>query len=230
AVEKHRGERLIQETYLALLERMGVVGGCVDKEAFAVAGAEARVDAVLGLSREPMLIGIGVSSANRLKALGSVKIEAIAGQLLLAQPGARIVLVGSHEDSAQAALMVRALPHGSVITACGALSLAELPALLKRLALFVGVDSGITYMADAVGTPVVSVAGPCNMLETRPLGRAAVILQRDDLPCAPCAHIFNAPYTCRVGTRACVEEIPAGEIVTAALAMLRRHSDGKAQC
>jgi hypothetical protein len=66
------------------------------------------------------------------------------------------------------------------------------------------------------------------MRETRPLGPEVVILQRADLPCAPCAHIFNAPYTCRVGTRACVEDIPAREIVTAALSLLRHHSDGKA--
>jgi ADP-heptose:LPS heptosyltransferase len=94
--------------------------------------------------------------------------------------------------------------------------------------LFIGVDSGITYMADAVGTPLVSVAGPCNMRETRPLGQHVILLQRTDLPCAPCAHIFNAPYTCRVGTRACVEDISAVEIAEAALALLRHGSTERA--
>jgi heptosyltransferase II len=110
------------------------------------------------------------------------------------------------------------------LTPCWARRQGYLPALLKHLAIFIGADSGVTYMADTVGTPLVSVAGPCNMRETRPLGRDVVILQRDDLPCFPCAHIFHAPYTCRVGTRACVEDISAVELAAAALTLLHRRS------
>jgi ADP-heptose:LPS heptosyltransferase len=75
-------------------------------------------------------------------------------------------------------------------------------------------------MADAVGIPLVSVTGPCNMQETRPLGKQVILLQRADLPCAPCAHIFHAPYTCRVGTRACIREISAIEITKAVSKLL----------
>lgn len=220
AVEAHRGERLIQATYLALLERLGIDAGCMDKEVFPVAGALQKVAALLGASPAP-LIGIGVSSANRLKALGSAKIVDVARQLLAAHPAVRLVLIGGREDAAQAREIASHLPPEAVIDACGALGLAELPELLARLALFIGVDSGVTYMADAAGTPLLSVAGPCNMQETRPLGREVIILQRADLPCAPCAHIFNAPYACRVGTRACVEDISAAEIAGAALELLR---------
>lgn len=222
AVEPHRGDRLIQETYLALLARLDIRGGSVAKDVFPAAGAEEKLALLLGVPTHAPLIGLGVSSANRLKALGHTKIIAIAQQLLGAAPTARIVLIGSREDATQAAGIAAALPDGAVIDACGALSLVELPALLQRLAVFIGVDSGITYLADAVGIPLVSVAGPCNMQETRPLGKDVVILQRADLPCAPCAHIFNAPYTCRVGTRACVEGISAAEIAQAAWALLQR--------
>lgn len=226
AVELHRGERLIQATYLALLGWLGINAKRMDKEVFPVAGAPQKVVALLGTSAVP-LIGIGVSSANRLKALGSAKIVAVARQLLAAHPAVRLVLIGGSEDAPQAREIAGQLPPTAVIDACGALGLAELPELLQRLALFIGVDSGVTYMADAVGTPLVSVAGPCNMQETRPLGREVIILQRADLPCAPCAHIFHAPYTCRVGTRACVEGISAAEIAEAALALLPPHEDGK---
>ncbi|PKO84456.1 MAG: hypothetical protein CVU17_02325 [Betaproteobacteria bacterium HGW-Betaproteobacteria-11] len=234
AVEPHRGDRLIQETYLALLTRLDVHGGRIDKEVFPASGGQERAQAVLGTGGAP-LIGIGVASANRLKALGSEKIVDLARLLLAALPTAQLVLLGSREDAAQAAAIVRAIdettagtsPRRAVIDACGAASLAELPALLQRLTLFIGVDSGLTYMADAVGIPLVSVAGPCNMRETRPLGAAVVILQRADLPCAPCAHIFHAPYACRVGTRACVEDLSAAEISRAALALLGRRADGE---
>lgn len=214
-VELHRGDRLVQETYLALLARLGVSAGRLDKEVFTAHGAAEKADAVLG-QVTGVLVGIGVSSANRLKALGSEKIIAVARQILAAQPAARLVLIGSADDQAQSQEIASQLPPGTVIDACGAVGIAELPALLQRLTVFIGVDSGVTYMADAVGVPLVSIAGPCNMQETRPLGKQVILLQRADLPCAPCAHIFHAPYTCRVGTRACIEGIDARQIADAA--------------
>ena len=115
-----------------------------------------------------------------------------------------------------------------MINACGTLGIAELPALLQRLTVFIGVDSGVTYMADAVNTPIVSVAGPVDMQETRPLGDQVIILQRTDLPCAPCSHTFKAPYTCRVGARACIEGIDARQIAQAALALCGNSSETSA--
>jgi ADP-heptose:LPS heptosyltransferase len=98
-------------------------------------------------------------------------------------------------------------------------ALADLPELMGRMEAFVGVDSGLTYLADALAIPLVSVAGPCNMSETRPVNPRAMIIQRQ-LPCLPCAHIFNAPTTCRTGTLSCVREVTAAEITTAVLAVL----------
>lgn len=231
-VALHRGDRLIQETYLALLSRLGIAGGQVDKEVFAVAGAAAKVDALLGEINPGQvsapLIGIGVSSANRLKALGDVKIVAIARHLLDVRPTARLVLIGSADDKAEALGIAAQLPAAAVINACGTLGIAELPALLQRLTVFIGVDSGVTYMADAVNTPIVSVAGPVDMQETRPLGDQVIILQRTDLPCAPCSHTFKAPYTCRVGARACIEGIDARQIAQAALALCGNSSETSA--
>jgi ADP-heptose:LPS heptosyltransferase len=161
-----------------------------------------------------------VSSANKLKELGTEKLAAVVRDLLARDAGIGVVLIGSDADSMQAGVVRTTLSEADrVIDTTGRLGLADLPALLARLSVYVGVDSGVTYMADAVGIPIVSVAGPCNMAETRPLGRHVEIIQRE-LPCAPCAHIFNAPYHCRVGTHACTRDVGAGEIVGAALRLL----------
>lgn len=227
-VEPHRGDRLIQETYLALLTQLeadlrqtAVAAGQdhVRKDAYATSGAPQKAAALLPKDRGPLL-GIGVSSANRLKALGSERIVEIARQMVERFPDLSVVLIGGPEDKPQAAEIGAALPAGSVIDACGAVALAELPELLRRLDAFLGVDSGVTYMADAVGVPLVSVAGPCNMAETRPLGARAVILLREELPCRPCAHIFRAPYTCRIGTRECITGIDTSSMVDALATLL----------
>ena len=218
-VEPHQGDRLIQATYLALLERLGVRDGSIAKEVFPAPGAAEKVSALLDSNTGPLL-GIGVSSANRLKALGNEKIIELARRMLTAYPGLSVILIGGPEDAQQACEIRQALPSERVIDSCGKLGLAELPALLEKLSTYLGVDSGVTYMADAVGIPVVSVAGPCNMEETRPTGKRVVIIQRAELPCQPCAHIFKAPYSCWVGTRACIVDVSAAEIAAAVSSLL----------
>ncbi|MDI6744521.1 MAG: glycosyltransferase family 9 protein, partial [Thermodesulfovibrionales bacterium] len=99
-----------------------------------------------------------------------------------------------------------------IINAVGKLHLNELPALVEKLSLFIGVDTGITYMADALSIPVVNIAGPSNMENQRPTGKNAVIIQKTDLPCVPCSHTFKSPYNCEINTRECINSVSVDEI------------------
>lgn len=218
AVAQHRADRLITLTYLDLLRALGIKSGNPAKEVFVTPESEAAAGALLGGTPQP-LVGIGVSSGNKLKELGGEKIAALI-RLLHQESAANIVLIGSEADqNAAREIMAQVGLEGRIIDATGKLGLAELPALLRQLALYIGVDSGITYMADALLVPVVSIAGPCNMQETGPTGPQRAIIQKD-LPCVPCAHIFRAPYSCHTGTRACIQTVTADEIARAALALL----------
>jgi ADP-heptose:LPS heptosyltransferase len=213
----HCGERMILETYFEMLRELGLAPADRRKEAHAAAGAAERAAALLTDTGRP-LIGLAISAANKLKELGTDKQAALVGALLVEWPAARIVLLGGPGDRDQAAALLAAMPEdarAALIDSCGALALTDLPALLAKLDLFVGVDSGLTYIADALEVPLVSVAGPCNMLETGPVGPRARIVQHA-LPCAPCAHIFRAPYACRIGTRECIRDVGADEIIAAA--------------
>ena len=217
-VEPHRSSRLIQETYIALLERVGITGARVDKESYCLSGAEAKVNDLLQGVTGPLL-GIAVSSGNRLKALGIDKITDVCRQLATNVAGSTIVLIGGPDDVNEARQIIAALPDRHIIDTCGALGLDELPALLKRMAVFLGVDSGITYLADTVAAPIVSIAGPVDMIETRPVGNHVIVLKRESLPCYPCSHTFRAPYNCHTGTRACVKEISADQITEAVIGL-----------
>ena len=105
--------------------------------------------------------------------------------------------------AAGAASVAAALPPGRVVDATGRFDLAALPALLQRLDVYVGVDSGITYLAEAAGVAVIDLMGPADADDQRPTGPRAVVI-RTELPCAPCSHAFRAPYSCKINTRACV--------------------------
>lgn len=211
----HRGDRLIVDTYFDLLRGLGLSPVRSDKEVFAAPGANDRISGLLAVASSR--IGLAVGAANKLKELPDDTLREIAAGILATLPATTVVLLGTAADRHRAlAIRDKIAPdlRSRIVDACGQVALEDLPALIARLNGFVGVDSALTYMADALGIPLVSVAGPCNMRETRPIGKDAIIIQRQ-LPCLPCAHIFRTPNTCRVGTLACIRDITATEVVTA---------------
>ncbi|HEX8988777.1 MAG TPA: glycosyltransferase family 9 protein [Rhodocyclaceae bacterium] len=219
--EEHRAGRLLLETEFALLRRLGLAPGADAKEAWPAPGADGAAASLLGALAAPR-IGVGVSAGNKLKELGEDKLVALARELL-GRSAASVVLIGGPGDRELARRVRERLAaegHGGrVLDASGRLGLAELPALLSRLDAYVGVDSGITYLADAVGVPVVDLMGPADADDQRPTGARAVVL-RTDLPCAPCSHAFRAPYACAVGTRACVADASPQALAAHALGLL----------
>lgn len=99
-------------------------------------------------------------------------------------------------------------------------SLPELAALLERAALFLGGDSAPLHLAVACGTPVVGLFGPTDPGRLGPLDPADEVV-RVVLPCSHCHERI-----CPLGTRECLEQIPAASIVEAAVVRLRRTSRG----
>jgi ADP-heptose:LPS heptosyltransferase len=75
---------------------------------------------------------------------------------LLAGYSHKLVFVGADEDHPLAASLANARPDRCV-NLCGMLSVRESAALIAGASLFVGVDSGPMHLADAVGTPLVSI-------------------------------------------------------------------------
>ncbi len=93
--------------------------------------------------------------------------------------------------------------------------LGELLGVLARARLYLGNDSGPTHLAGILGIPAVAVFGPSDPRLWRPLGpRVAVVRAR--AACAPCTG--GGPIAC--STAECLKEVPSGEIVRAALAVM----------
>lgn len=219
--EAHRAGQLFRETALRALAGVGLE---VDQALLVLpnevplsAQGEARRQAFSAALAGP-LVGLGLGAGNRMKALDSAQLLQL-GEQILARTSARLVLIGTALDQPAAAELIARLPAGRVIDTTAQWHLAELPSLLAALDCFVGVDSGATYMADALGVPVVDFMGPADASDQRPIGRRAIVIHSDQ-PCAPCSHAFDAPYRCRLGTRACIADVPLASIIASVIKTL----------
>jgi ADP-heptose:LPS heptosyltransferase len=213
-LECHASGILISKTSVRALHCLGIESGDITKEVYKSPDAAAAVDRLVGQLEVPV-IGFAVSSGNRLKELGADKIVEIVNALAKTLD-VSVVLIGSHQDKEVARrVMQGVIKKERAIDTTGALNLRQLPALLEKLALYIGVDTGITYMADAVSVPILHLAGPIDTSEQRPVGKRVKVLQYH-LPCVPCTYVFKVAHTCRKGDRACIARITTADVVNAA--------------
>ena len=219
--EPHRAGQMFRETALRALAGLDIR---VDEQLLALpnemqgaASGQTKFAALQPLLHRPV-VGFGLGAGNRMKALDKAQIEALASQIV-SRTAATLVLVGTDADKAAAEILRTSLPPDRVVDTTGQWALDELPVLLGAIDCFVGVDSGATYMADALGVPVVDFMGPADHQDQRPIGRQAVVIRSAE-PCAPGSHAFDAPYACHLGTRACIANLPIPAAVAAVEAIL----------
>jgi len=124
----------------------------------------------------------------------------------------RILLVGDSADREFTAPIARALGDRCLDIA-GTPSLMETAAHIARCRLFVGNDSGLMHLAEAVGVPVVALFGPTveafGYFPSLPQSR--VIERR--LGCRPCSR--NGSIPCPKGTGECLTAIAPVAVVNA---------------
>lgn len=221
-LEKHIRGRMAIETYMQMLRAVEIASNDISKEVYKSKDADAKAEQLTGKINKP-LIGIAVSSGNKLKELGTVKIVSII-DMTLNNIDAYVILIGSEQEIKTADIISETVKKKErVINAAGKLRLNELPALVEKLSLFIGVDTGIIYMADALSVPIIHLAGPIDTSEQRPVGKNVKIIQYK-LPCVPCTYVFKAAYNCKLQSRECINTIKTEDIVNAGKNLLSEHN------
>jgi len=181
AADHHVGDRALA------LARAGLPGGSAAPLAGPLpveAQALARIEALLaeeGLSEGPLVVlHYGTTWQTKLWPLESWR--QLAAQL--AEAGLRPILTWGNDEERQAAQAIFGASGGrAVIWPRGGLK--ELVALLSRVNLVVGADTGPVHIAAAVDTPTVSIYRVTDATRNGPRGEKHVRLQVD-LPCSPC--------------------------------------------
>jgi len=101
-----------------------------------------------------------------------------------------------------------------IVNMAGRLNIEELSALIKRCGLFISNDTGPMHIAAVLGTPLVAIFGPGQIIRFDPRNisaRAKVLYKK--VGCAPCNKI-----TCR--SIKCLKIIKPEEVVSSAVELL----------
>jgi len=97
-------------------------------------------------------------------------------------PGARVaVLAGAHERE-QALPLLDRIPPERLIDLVGRVDLLTAAAVLRRCALFIGNDTGLMYIAAAIGTPTLGLFGPSPIEKYAPWGPCTAVVRTVDPP------------------------------------------------
>jgi len=123
-------------------------------------------------------------------------------QRLVSTSKVEIVVLGAQADYPLGEV-IRA-EVDDVINLCGRLPIVETAAVLKECAVLVGLSTGTTHLAAAVGTPCVAIYGGRNFPGLwYPIGTEHVVLQ-DPVTCTGCELVV-----CPLADHPCVSHIEA---------------------
>ena len=171
-------------------------------------------------------IGLGIAAANKLKELSEpFLMELITG---LIQAGNVVVMVGSVADKEKSARLMAQIKRqkrcaeDKLIDSCGQFDLTEVGGLLSQFSLWVGVDSGISFYAEACGIPQVILMGPTPKAEMRPTEVPVTVLEPKNLACSPCSFTYATVSRCKNERQplACLQQFKVSDVLEAAFSSL----------
>lgn len=159
--------------YLRLLEPIGITKSDTTKHLSFSKEAGQTIDRFFkdtGVVHGSFVVGIAPSAGNKLKNWPLERFAVVAKHARDTH-GAIIVIIGGaadrEEGTALSVLLATQVQH---IDTSGRFSIDELKALIARLSLFISVDTGPIYIAEAFGVPTIDIVGPMDEHEQPPRG------------------------------------------------------------
>jgi len=126
--------------------------------------------------------------------------------------GAKVIILWGPGEKKEAEHL-KMLAGDRAFLACPT-SVPQLYALLKRVDMYIGGDTGVMHLAVFAGKPVVAIFGPTDIGINAPYGENHILV-RKDLPCSPCKN-----KNCE--DRRCLDNITVDEAFEAVSRMTER--------
>lgn len=183
----------------------------------------------LGISEKDLVVGIHAGwggrrqhpTDTRLKSWSAERFAQVI-RWLHEKFDAKVVLTGSTLDRPLNDFIVRAA-NVPCINLAGQLSLLESAALIRRMNLYISIDSGPAHLAAAVGTPLIALLGPGIITADAPLAANAPLkILYSPPPCAPC-YGTALMKSCR--DNICMKRIEVRDVINAVEQILGQKSE-----
>jgi len=205
----HYMGRYAPREYLRLLEPLGIFTDSTVKSLGFSSNAGYKIKDLLTkagfVPAEDLLVGVAVSTNNKIKQWPLEKfVEVIS--YLHEEYNAKVILTGSQNDETAIKHVLSCLRGNGWFLGSWQLNLDELKALISKLSLFISVDSGPIYIAEAFNIPTIDIVGPMDEAEQPPRGGLNEVVILPDRK-GPELHIMNARHYNYEEARRQIEEI-----------------------
>ncbi|MBP9822436.1 MAG: glycosyltransferase family 9 protein [Candidatus Pacebacteria bacterium] len=189
---EYQYDRYVPRELLKLLEPLGILSHTTKKYLGYSSEASQWADQLIQekVKPEKLIIGLSVSSGNKIKNWGSEKFARLS-EYLYKKYEANIVLISSRVDKEEVSGFFKELDSDVPVLSVSDITLDQLKALIAKFSMFVGVDTGPIYIAEAFNIPTVDIIGPVSEKEQPPVGPLNRIVYLKNRKSAP-VHIFNA--------------------------------------
>lgn len=171
----HRMGNYASREYLRLLEPIGIFSQDSTKHLGFSERAFERTK--LFFSKENInpesdfVVGIFPSTGYTIKKWPADRFAKVA-DYIFEKYQAKIIVPGTGEDKKAIDEMLANLnPKTKAINCCDRFTLDELKALISQMSLFISVDTGPIYIAEAFGIPTIDIVGPMDDMEQAPRGK-----------------------------------------------------------
>ncbi|MEK7090171.1 MAG: glycosyltransferase family 9 protein, partial [Patescibacteria group bacterium] len=202
---------------------LGIQNAEDKKEVFTTVEADRKAEKFLqshGIIPGDLLVGVSITAGNKIKEWGDEKFKELAVKIA-DKYNAKILFRGAKADEERIDKVLVGLDAGRFIKEVD-FSLEEMPSVIKRLNLYVAVDSGPIYVAHALGVPVIDIIGPVDPGE-QPPHDAMAIQVRPPANIKPSSFVFKKPGAPQEHKRA-VDSITVDMAVNAASNVLAKAS------
>jgi ADP-heptose:LPS heptosyltransferase len=211
----HKMENYAPREYLNLLEPLGIDTNDTRKHLAYSKQAREKAEQIFRDnnidSDVDLVVGISPSSGNKIKNWDSKKFAKLA-DYIYEKHGAKILVIGTDVDELEVDGMIDNInSRTKVINTKSLLNIEELKATISKMNIFISVDSGPIYIAEAFGVPTIDIVGPVHEKEQPPRGRLNKIVKAEGR--VPAVHIMNARMYDESETRRQIDEISVDQVI-----------------
>jgi len=169
----HRVGFYAPREYLKLLEPIDIFSNNTTKHLNFSIQSRVKIEKLFlnnKIQTEDLIVGISPGVGNKVKKWPEERFAQVADFIIESYQG-KIIIIGSKNDLIESQKMLSFIKNKKkIINFVEQLSIEELKALISKLDLFISVDTGPIYIAEAFGIATIDIVGPMDEKEQPPTG------------------------------------------------------------